>query len=105
MRVGLPVKIKVHAYRFQRYGMLGGTVEKISPDTAVQGDSGAPSNVQALPMYRAVISVYPVGDGAIDRQALNAGMAVSAEIDVGQRTPMEYLVDPVRGTVGEAGRE
>jgi hypothetical protein len=32
-------------------------------------------------------------------------MTVTAEIDMGTRTPLEYLFDPVRGTVGTAGRE
>ncbi|MFZ5722748.1 MAG: HlyD family type I secretion periplasmic adaptor subunit [Pseudomonadota bacterium] len=106
LKAGMPAQVKVHAYRFQRYGMLGGTVEKISPDAAsedaMSGDAPA-RNV--LPTYKAVISVKPVGDGEIDGQALAAGMTVTAEIDVGTRTPFEYLVDPVSGVLGEAGRE
>lgn len=106
LKVGLPVKVKVDAYRFQRYGMLGGTVEKISPDagndTEANGDS---ERTHVLPTYKVIVSVKPAGDGRIDTQTLTAGMTVSAEIDVGTRTPFEYLVDPVSGTLSEAGRE
>jgi hemolysin D len=36
---------------------------------------------------------------------LNSGMLVSAEIHLGTRTVMEYLVSPVSQTLHEAGRE
>lgn len=38
-------------------------------------------------------------------QPLEAGMQVSAEIIIGQRTVLEYLLSPVRKVVHEAGRE
>lgn len=80
---------------------VGSQTSAVSIDGAPEG--GAARN--ALPTYKAVVSVRPVGDGEIDRQALTAGMTVTAEIDVGTRTPFEYLVDPVSGVLGEAGRE
>ena len=36
---------------------------------------------------------------------LNAGMLVSAEIHLGERTVLEYLTSPVAKTLHEAGRE
>ena len=106
LKPGLPVHVKVHAFRFQRYGMLGGTVEKISPDTAGNdSQDGRTQREREQPTYKAIVSIKPVGDGEIDKQTLSAGMTVTAEIDVGTRTPFEYLVDPVSGVLGEAGRE
>ncbi len=105
LKPGMPVHVKVHAYRFQRYGMLGGTVEKISPDTSSEADTGDAASRNALPTYKALVSVRPAGDGEIDKKSLAAGMTVTAEIDVGTRTPFEYLVDPVSGILNEAGRE
>lgn len=104
LRPGLPVKIKVHAFRFQKYGMLGGEIvtlgaDSLSPQQDQQGNSARPAQ------YKAIISVQPVGDGLIDKKTLAAGMTVSAEIDVGTRTPFEYLIDPVRGTLQQAGME
>ena len=36
---------------------------------------------------------------------LNAGMLVSAEVNLGSRTVMEYLLSPVQKVTHEAGRE
>ena len=36
---------------------------------------------------------------------VSAGMVVSAEVTLGSRTVMEYLLSPVQKTVLEAGRE
>jgi hemolysin D len=36
---------------------------------------------------------------------LTAGMQVSAEVNLGNRTVMEYLLAPVQKTAHEAGRE
>lgn len=104
LKAEMPAQVKVHAYRFQRYGMLGGTVEKISPDTDSEGEPGRVAARNALPTYKAVVSMRPTGDGDIDRQPLAAGMTVTGEIHVGIRTPCEYLVDPVSGVLAEAGR-
>ncbi len=103
LRPGLPVQLKVAAYRFQKYGMLGGTVEHISPDASSAAAEG--QGPPAPPTYKARVSITRVGDGQIDHQPLAAGMTVTAEIDVGTRSPWQYLVDPVRGTVASAGRE
>ena len=36
---------------------------------------------------------------------VSAGMVVSAEVNLGSRTVMEYLLSPVQKTAQEAGRE
>ncbi len=56
--------------------------------------------------FRALVALkqpYLARDG---RQfKLSAGMLVSAEIHLGSRTVLEYLLSPVQKTVHEAGRE
>ena len=111
---GQPVKLKLSAYPFQEYGMIDGTVSQVSPDAteggnaaerkAVQGEAGQPE----LPPggYRTHVTLkrpYLESDGK--RYRLTPGMQVAAEIRLGTRTVMEYLLSPVRKTVGEAGRE
>ena len=111
---GQPVKLKLSAYPFQEYGMIEGTVSQVSPDAteggnaaerkAVQGEAGQPE----LPPggYRTHVTLkrpYLESDGK--RYRLTPGMQVAAEIRLGTRTVMEYLLSPVRKTVGEAGRE
>ena len=48
-------------------------------------------------------SPYLERDGKLYR--LSAGKLVSAEVNLGSRTVMEYLLSPVQKTVHEAGRE
>ena len=56
--------------------------------------------------FRALVALdtpYLERDGK--KYAVNAGMLVSAEVNLGSRTVMEYLLSPVQKTVMEAGRE
>jgi len=46
---------------------------------------------------------YLDSDGA--RYKLQPGMQVAAEINLGQRTVLEYLLSPVQKAFHEAGRE
>jgi HlyD family secretion protein len=48
-------------------------------------------------------SPYLERDGK--RFRVSAGMAVSAEVNLGSRTVMEYLLSPVQKVTHEAGRE
>jgi HlyD family secretion protein len=59
-----------------------------------------PSGFRALV---ALDSPYLERDGR--RYRLNSGMLVSAEIHLGTRTVMEYLLSTVSQTLHEAGRE
>ena len=56
--------------------------------------------------YRALVSLktpHLEHDGV--RHALQPSMQVSAEINLGSRTVLEYLLSPVQKTVQEAARE
>jgi len=46
---------------------------------------------------------YLERDGA--KHQLGPGMQVSAEINLGSRTVLEYLLSPIQKTMHEAGRE
>lgn len=46
-----------------------------------------------------------ISGDARQHKGLEAGMQVTAEIDQGQRTIMEYLLSPVQKVAAEAGRE
>ena len=71
------------------------------------GDSADSSNGTGNATYKARVQ--------LDTQILNApqntklplaaGMQVTAEINQGTRTALDYLLSPVRKTVNEAGRE
>ncbi|MGA7180288.1 MAG: HlyD family type I secretion periplasmic adaptor subunit [Thiobacillaceae bacterium] len=110
------VKIKLAAYPFQKYGMLDGEVLTIGPDASDANATQTPSNRdsssthsdQTPPQltYKALV--------ALSGQTLHAqgedlklvsGMQVTAEINQGKRSVLEYLFSPIQKTLQESGRE
>ena len=111
---GQPVKVKLSAYPFQKYGMVDGIVTHLSPDASDggstterktgQGDAGQHDNPPTG--YRALIALKtPYLDVEGKRYRLSPGMQVAAEIKLGTRSVLEYLLSPVQKMVREAGRE
>ena len=100
-------RVKLAAYPFQKYGMLDGVVKQISADSQEKTDANNPA---VKPMqeaaYRALISLnsgYLESQG--QRLRLVPGMLVNAEIHLGTRSVIEYLLSPVQKVAHEAGRE
>lgn len=100
----MAVALKVATFPFQKYGTVPGRIRHLSPDaTEASGNdrSGDPRSG-----YRALIALDTTSlerDGR--RFTLAPGMQVSAEIHLGTRSVMEYLLSPVQKTVLEAARE
>jgi hemolysin D len=114
VRSGQPVKLKFAAFPFQKYGMVEGVVEHVSADSAdsntSSGGGGSPNDKapgQGMPLvYKALITLKAMHLEMHDQHyALNAGMQANAEILLGTRTVMEYLLSPLRKAWHEAGRE
>jgi HlyD family secretion protein len=110
VREGQDVKLKLTTYPFQKYGMVDGTVRQVSADASEQGaGSGTargepPSSGQAK--FRAIVALAAQGlENGAHRQTLAPGMQVQAEIKLGRRTVLEYLLSPVQRAWHEAGRE
>lgn len=93
LRVGQAAEVKLSAYEFTVYGSLSGRVVTISPDAL-----GDPERAQAPDgtWYRALVEA--------DRSSLQAGgkpllaipgMTGTAEVNVGERTVMSYLLRPM----------
>jgi len=102
--VGARVQLKLAAYPFQRFGMMQGLVRHVSADATERPDSAAPGSVALY--YRALISIDAGPDGRINPPGrLASGMQLAAEIHLGTRTVLDYLLSPVRKTLGEAARE
>ncbi len=117
---GQQAQIKVDAFNFNRYGLIGGKVVSVSPDAitrekssnkgkADQGvdaenDSSEPSNQELV--YAARIALdqtkMQVEDGMVD---LSPGMAVTVEIKTGSRTIISYLLSPLLRFKQDALRE
>jgi len=109
IHTGEPVKIKFAAYQFQKYGMIEGRVAHLSADASDNNQQQPTGNKTGgnLPFaYRALIDLkaqHLIADGV--RHNLAPGMQVTAEIHLGTRTILEYLLSPVMGAFQEAGRE
>jgi len=106
--VDQPVRVKLLAYEFQKYGMLEGVVRNISADSAAEEEPSATRNSRQLraPVFKALIEL---GSQELPANGLGlslaAGMQVAAEIKQGERTVLEYLLSPVQQVASEAGIE
>jgi len=111
VREGQTVRLKFAAYPFQKFGLVDGTVEHVGADAAEGGGGGATvagaNGTRGSPLvYKALVALDAMHlelDGR--RLPLGAGMQASAEILLGRRSVIEYLLSPVRKAWHEAGRE
>lgn len=95
IQVGQRVNIKVDTYSYQKYGLLEGVVEKISPDAIEDEKRGL--------VYKIKVSLkksFITQNGR--RIELSPGMAVVTEIKIGDRRIIEFLLEPLVKHVSEA---
>jgi hemolysin D len=94
LREGLPVKLKFNAFPYQRYGVINGTLEYVSPATK-------PASQTKQPVYEARISLerdyYQVAE---TKYPLRYGMTAAVEIVVRQRRLIDLALDPFRQVGG-----
>lgn len=108
VHVGQRVKLKLAPYLFQKYGMLDGEVTLVSADASESPGQADPriASGQKTAAYRAMIRLDRqslLSDGVA--HALASGMQVTAEIHLGTRTVLEYLLSPVQKAFHEAAME
>jgi HlyD family secretion protein len=101
VRVGMPARIKIGAFPFERYGWLVGRVRAISPDSQLSVPQSAQTGQTQSPApqsaYRAFVAV--TGSKLHDLGPtfrLLPGMTVNAELQLGTRSVASYLFDPLR---------
>jgi hemolysin D len=113
VHVGDPVAIKFDTFPYSQYGMAEGTVRTVSPDSfTAQDEARNPTSTVPVsptstePFYRTRI--------AIDKVALHdvpagfrvtPGMPVTADIKVGKRTVLSYLLGRIMPLASEGMRE
>jgi HlyD family secretion protein len=104
------VKVKIAAFTFQKYGMVQGKVAQVSADASEQG-AGDGQQGQAKAKidrftYKTLIDIKSqLLDANGEKHRLAPGMQVSAEIHLGTRSVLEYLLSPVTKAFHEAARE
>ena len=113
VRPGQAVKVKLAPFEFQKYGMVQGEIEHVSADATEAPSPNTRSDALAgrdRPMgplaFRALVKLssqhLETGDA---RYSLAPGMQVAAEIHLGTRSVLEYVLSPVQKAFHEAGRE
>jgi len=107
---GQAARLKLTAYPFQQYGLIDGRVRHISPDASEPAESknAKSAGIQDQPAssFRALVELpEPFLQAQEKRYRLSPGMQVNAEIKLGTRTVLQYLLAPVQKTLHEAGRE
>ena len=94
LREGLPVQLKFNAFPYQRYGLIRGTLQTISPATK-------PSVATKQPVYEGKVTIeqeaYKVGETSYP---LRYGMTATAEIVVRERRIIDLALDPFRNIGG-----
>ena len=85
----------------------GATVKQVSADAHEKPESGHPARKSAQEAaYRALIDLSSDFLQSQGKQLrLVPGMQVNAEIHLGTRSVLEYLLSPVQKVAHEAGRE
>ena len=87
--------------------MLDGVVRQVSADAQEKTDAGSPAvkPIQEA-AYRVLIKLNrDTLESQGQRLRLVPGMQVNAEIHLGTRSVIEYLLSPVQKVAHEAGRE
>lgn len=113
VRAGQPVKLKLAAYPFQKYGMAEGSIAQVSadateapnPNTRSGGLASRDRAAGPLAFRTLVDLARPSLEADGRRLALAPGMQAVAEIHLGTRSVLEYLLSPVRKAFHEAARE
>jgi len=109
LAVGDPVTVKLEAYPYQQYGTLAGKVTVVSRDSFVpdnRPDAPPGGTPNAKPYYKVRVGLEKTrlrnepGDFH-----LVPGMTASAEIKVGSRRLITYLLYPFLRGINESFRE
>ena len=106
VKVGDSVRVKLNAFPFQKHGTLKGSLRNISEDT-FQKDNVRQENekISAGAYYRARVPLSGTLRNIHSNFRLIPGMEAQAEIKVGTRRVIEYIVHPLIKSLDEAIRE
>jgi len=103
VKVGDPAKLKLDAFPFQQHGTLSAEVRTISED-AFRREANSPAMEPGMDAY--YISRITLGKDKLKKLAEKArllpGMTLSAEIVVGKRSIISYLLWPLTKALDES---
>lgn len=88
IRAGMPVLIKVDTFDFQKYGMINGTVKKVSKDSVEDQRLGPIYDVFITPLNHTLMV-----EGR--ETPISTGMSLTAEIKIHKRRIIEFFIYPM----------
>jgi HlyD family secretion protein len=110
VKVGDPVKVKLDAFPFQKYGTLKGKLQVVSEDSFSRDPYAASGNKPLSGNY--YLARVSLESTELERKSprnedvsLRPGFTVSGEIVIGRRSVMSYFLYPLIGTLDESLRE
>lgn len=92
LKLGSPVKIKFDAYPFQNYGIVPGTVTRISPDSKIQ--QASTGNTETFELEITMQQSYIEAEHK--QVSLAPGQTATAEVIVRQQRVIDYMLDPFK---------
>lgn len=110
LRKGDVARLKLEAFPFQKYGTLQGAITFISADTYesasnMDAEDAPVATGGKRPQYRARLAPQGALSGVPAEAWQSAGMKLRAEIKVGERTVISYLLHPFLKAMDESIRE
>jgi hemolysin D len=107
IKVGDPVRVKLDAFPFQKFGTLKGKVHVVSEDAFSRDPSGLQgSKSLSANYYLARVELESTKlERRADEVSLRPGLTLSGEVKIGRRTVLSYFLYPIMGTLDESLRE
>ena len=98
VRAGQAADIRFTAFQYRTTQLVKGTVIYLSADRLLDPATN-------VPYYAVMVEADPVSLAAAGDMKLQAGMPAEVYINGEQRTPLQYLVEPVSQVLRRAARE
>jgi len=95
---GQAAEVRFTAYKYRTTPMIEGQVLYVAGDRSIDRASG-------LPYYMVLVEADPTSLGKAREIKVQAGMPAEVFIRGEERTPLQYLLEPVTQVMRKAGRE
>lgn len=103
VKAGDLAHVKIDAFPYQKHGMLEGKLVNVSSDSFKREQVQAGQGVDAY--YLGTVELGPEGLRKLNGARMLPGMTLTAEIVVGKRSVMSYLLWPLTKALDESIRE
>jgi HlyD family secretion protein len=104
IKIDHPVHIKFDAFPFQKHGSMQGKVRTLSEDAFKRESAAMGQGLDAYYLSRISLGQQPLRNMG-DKGKLLPGMTLAAEVVVGKRSVMSYLLWPLTKALDESLRE